>query len=125
MRFVLLCILLMAIEIKAEELYSDRLNLSLKGTNSTDPSITVNAQDLYVVSSFVERDYFTVYSHTGDLIWEVPLNAQIISWKIHGDLLFIFSKARGGLAYYLICLKASDGALQWEKAIVAPSSNPQ
>ena len=103
MKHLLLCLLLTAAEIKAEQL-------------------TVNAEDIYVVSSFADRDFFTVYSHAGDVKWEAPLNAQIISWEIADEKLFIFSKARSGLAYFLICLNAADGKLEWEKGIFAPNS---
>ena len=35
-------------------------------------------------------------------------------------MLFVFSKARNGTAYYLTCIDAKMGKLIWEKPILAP-----
>ncbi len=83
--------------------------------------LTVNNDDLYVISSFEEIDYLTVYTHAGDPVWEVPFNAKILSWQERDELLFVFSKARNGRTYFVSCLDAKTGNLLWEKGIY---SNP-
>jgi len=81
--------------------------------------LAVNQDDLYVISSFEERDYLTVYTHAGDAVWEMPFNAKILSWKAKDELLFVFSRARNGRAYFVSCLDAKIGNLLWEKGIYA------
>jgi hypothetical protein len=87
--------------------------------------LAVNAEDIYAISSFQETDYFTVYTHAGDILWEVPFFAKIISWKARDELLFIFSQARNSQAYFISCLDAKKGYLLWEKGIYAKLPNAQ
>jgi hypothetical protein len=92
-----------------------------KADGLSSEKLGIYADSIYVISAFDEINYFTTYHSSGDVIWEVPFNSKIITWKIKEDLLFIFSQARDGLAYYLTCLHANEGSLMWEKAIVAPN----
>ena len=75
---------------------------------------------VFIVSTFEKRDYFTVFSATGTPLWEISFASKIISWKIDGGNLYIFSKMRTPEAYFLSCFETQKGELQWEKPIVAP-----
>jgi outer membrane protein assembly factor BamB len=81
-----------------------------------DPLI-VEADLLYVVSSFEDLDYFSAFTHAGEFSWEAPFSTEILSWKFLDDHLFLFSHARDGSVYYLTCLDAKTGKLLWEKGV--------
>lgn len=112
-RYVLagLFLVFFAINLKAE----DSLN---EGMNSD--RLFINKNHVYVISSFDELDYFSVYSDSGKLVWEVPFNSKIVSWKMTDELLIIFSRHRAGLVYYVTCVDPISGKLNWEKPIFSP-----
>jgi hypothetical protein len=83
--------------------------------------LMMSGNSIYVVSTFDQIDYFTAYTFSGDAIWEISFNSEIISSKMKDDLLFIFSRARNGMTYYLTCLDTLEGKVVWEKAILAPN----
>lgn len=85
-------------------------------------SFLIDAQNIHVVSSFDEVTYLTTYSSTGDLVWETAFNSEIVSWEAEDGKVYVFSKARNRLAYYLTCVDAQEGKLLWERVIVAPNN---
>jgi hypothetical protein len=89
----------------------------------TTERMSVNSESIYVVSSFDVIDYFSTYNHEGEFVWETPFSSKIVSWKIKGDVLFIFSRHRNGLVYYLTRLEAGTGTIKWEKSIFSPVLN--
>ena len=103
--------------------------LSLHATEiSNEEVLVVDTNLVYVTSSFDEVDYFSTYSHSGSIAWEVPFGSKIVSWKkLDDDQLVIFSKNRNGLAFYLTCVDSATGQLVWEKPIYAPkpTTTPQ
>lgn len=104
----LLCSSLVASEISNNNFHPDQL--------------VVAPEVVYVVSSFEEIDYFTVFSHEGVGIWEIPFSSKIRSWKICDNSLFVFSEGRNKKVCFLSCFDAISGELKWEKPIVAPTS---
>lgn len=85
--------------------------------------VAIHPSDLYVISSFEKMDYFTTYDHDGKLLWEIPFQSKIVSWKLEEGLLVVHSRHREGLAYYLSCVDPKSGEIKWERAIWAPLSN--
>jgi outer membrane protein assembly factor BamB len=90
--------------------------------NLNSEQLSINGDNIFVVSKFAEMDYFTIYTSSGEILWEVPFNSEIVSSQVKDDLLLIFSKARSGLAYFLTCLDMKEGKLNWEKVISAPNA---
>lgn len=105
--FLLSCTALLS----AEELQMDGF---------TSENITVGTEYIHIVSAFDQVTFFTTYSMGGDPIWEVPFNSEILYWKSNEEQIFIVSKARNKLAYYLTCLDVNDGMVKWERGIFAP-----
>jgi len=85
----------------------------------TDPLFLLQ-EKVAIVSSFEEGDYLTVYSSQGTPLWEVPFASKVLSWKIDGDNLYVFSKGRPNLIYFLSCFSTQKGELLWEKPVFAP-----
>jgi outer membrane protein assembly factor BamB len=94
----------------------------MDGSELLCEKMAVSENKLYIVSSFENVDYFDSYTHTGDLVWEAAFTSKIISWKIQGNRLFIFSENRNGHVFYLTCFDVNTGKLLWEKNVLAPSS---
>lgn len=102
--------------------------LLISSVKATDPSseysselIFVNKNLIHTISSFDDVDYFSTFLHSGDLVWEIPFNSQILSTNISNEgLLYIFSKQRNGMAFYLSCLESATGKFLWEKPIYSP-----
>ena len=85
--------------------------------------LSVDKNLVQVISSFDEVDYFSTYSPSGALIWEVPFGSKILSWKRgDGESLFIFSKNRNSLVTYLTCVDPSTGKIVWENSILSPKA---
>ncbi len=82
--------------------------------------LSVRKNHVYAISTFNEIDYFSVYSDSGAFAWEVPFNSAILSWKTNDEFVFIFSRSRTGLAYYVTCIEPLTGKILWEKPIYAP-----
>lgn len=97
------------------------LKIELGADELCHQNLIVNGNDIYVISKFNGVDYFTTYNFSGDVVWEVPFNSEIVASKVENDLLLIFSKNRSGVAYYLTCLDPDKGNLLWEKAIFSPN----
>lgn len=72
---------------------------------------------IYVISSFEDSDRVTAYSYNGDFLWDTSFSAKIISWKIAGNSIFIFSKHRSGYKTYLTCLDRYSGQAIWKDKI--------
>jgi hypothetical protein len=89
----------------------------------TDP-LSIHSETVSVISSFEEKDFFTVYSSEGKPLWEVSFASKIISSKIDRDHLYIFSKARANQLYFLSCFDAGNGELKWERPIFGPEAAP-
>lgn len=82
--------------------------------------LIMGTENVSVVSSFDTMTFFTTYSPTGEPLWEAPFTSDVISWKQKEDLLFVFSKARNGMAYFLTCIDAKEGVLVWERRVMSP-----
>lgn len=83
--------------------------------------LALDADRIYVISTFEGVNFFTAYTYSGDPAWEISFGSNIISCAYENEMLFVFSKARNGAAYYLTCIDAKMGKLIWEKPIWAPS----
>lgn len=68
-----------------------------------------------VLSTFDNQDHVTAYTHYGVRLWNAPFHAKILSWRIAGDLAFVFSKDRKGTKTYITCLNRYTGELIWQK----------
>jgi len=88
---------------------------------ASEKNLGLGTDQIYTISLFAEGCYFTTFSQTGDPLWEVPFQAEILSWEASDTEVFVFSKARNGSATYLTCINKADGQLKWERSIVAPS----
>jgi len=86
---------------------------------ATDP-LTIHSEKAYVISSFEEKDFFTVYSTEGTPLWEASFTSQVVSWKMDTTQVLIFSKARAGKVYFLSSFDLQTGELKWERPIFAP-----
>jgi len=98
------------------------------------PQASILLQDdmIYTASSFEEVDYLSTFSFTGDLLWEVPFKAKILTIDTHcswiesdennekTDYLFVLSQSRDELAFFLSCIYPATGELLWERTIYAP-----
>ena len=109
--FLILCVLF-TIESKAEE---------FQFADFIPERLGLDGDRIYVISTFEGVNFFTAYTYSGDPIWEISFNSNIISCANEDEMLFVFSKARNGTAYYLTCIDAKMGKLIWEKPILAPS----
>ena len=86
--------------------------------------LVVNKNLIHTISSFDDVDYFSTFLNSGDLLWEIPFNSQILSLKLYNEgLLYIFSKQRNGRAFYLSCVESATGKFLWEKPIYSPMPN--
>ena len=83
--------------------------------------LIVQGEKIHAICSFDQADYFTTFSSQGEFLWEVPFASKIISWKKEDAHLYILSKARNGLTYFLSAIEAANGKMIWEKSILAPS----
>ncbi len=92
---------------------------------SESDRLSIHKNRVYAVSSFDQMDYFSVYSDLGELVWEVPFNSKVVTWKMTDEWVYIFSRSRGGLAYYVSCIEPITGKLIWEKPIHAPTQFPE
>jgi outer membrane protein assembly factor BamB len=90
--------------------------------NRCAEKIVVDPERIYSVSSFEEASYFTAFTRSGELAWEVPFSSKILNWTIDGGQVFIFSKDRSGNPNYITCVDSTSGTLVWEKRIWAPKS---
>ncbi len=77
--------------------------------------MVISKNRVYLLSSFDVRDYITCYNFYGDLLWSVPFHAKIISWRMVGDNLIVFSKDRAGDATYITNMDAITGSLIWQR----------
>lgn|GEM_PF-3095249 len=75
---------------------------------------------VHIVSSFPEVNYLTTYAPSGEMVWEIPFSAQIASWDLKDNAVFVFSKTKDGSICFLTCIEASTGKILWEKNIYAP-----
>jgi len=111
----LCCMALLITSVKAAEIPSSEYS---------SETLVVNKNLIHVISSFDQIDYFSTFLHSGDIVWEIPFNSQILSMKIYNEgLLYIFSKQRNGMAFYLSCVESATGKFLWEKPIYAPMPN--
>lgn len=92
-------------------------NISAEETDA----LQIRGEMIYVTASFEQVDYFSTLSQQGEFQWELPFKTKIISWKKQENHLFILSKMRDESAFFLSCVDAANGTLQWEKGIYAPS----
>src|SRR5262245_14590405 len=70
---------------------------------------------IYIISSFESQDGISAYSYFGEKLWEQRFHAKITSWRVIGNFIIVFSKARSGYSTYLTCLDRYSGALLWQK----------
>lgn len=70
---------------------------------------------IYVLSSFENNDYITAYTYKGQLLWEAPFHAKVVSWKIAGDAIFVLSKSRNANKSYLTSLDKFSGLMLWQR----------
>lgn len=70
---------------------------------------------IYIISSFEQSDGLTAYSYNGARLWETTFYAKIISWRIAGDGIVVFSKDRAAPKTYLSCLNRYTGVVLWER----------
>ena len=111
----LCCMALLITSVKAAEIPSSEY---------TTETLVLNNNLIHAISSFDEIDYFSTFSSSGDLVWEIPFSSQIVSTRIYSnELLYIFSKQRNGLVFYLSCIESANGKLVWEKPIYSPIPN--
>jgi hypothetical protein len=111
----LCCMALLITSVKAEE---------IQRSEYSSEHFVVNKNLIHVISSFDQVDYFSTFLHSGDMVWEIPFNSQILSMKIYNEgLLYIFSKQRNGMAFYLSCVESATGKFLWEKPIYSPMPN--
>jgi len=98
------------------------LSVWVFSTLKADP-LHLDVEHIHTVSTFENVTFFTTYNYSGELVWEVPFNSEITSWKMQGEQLLVFSKARNNLACFLTCIEAASGQLVWERIISAPDTN--
>ncbi len=82
--------------------------------------LSAQGSEIHTVSSFPLVDYFCTYSQEGQLLWEIPFSAHILSWEKQEDHFLIYSQARDEKNYYLDVFD-SDGTFLWSKTIRGPS----
>jgi hypothetical protein len=82
--------------------------------------LMIEEDKIHAICSFDQVDYFTTFSTQGEFIWEIPFAAKIVSWKKEATQLFVLSKARNGLAFFLSSIDTVNGKMLWEKGIYAP-----
>ncbi len=79
----------------------------------------VHQNTIYVISSAEALDHVTAYDFHGNVLWDVPFHANIVSWKIveekKRETLFVFSKDRLGFKNHLTSVDLSNGHVRWEK----------
>lgn len=75
----------------------------------------VDAGLVFVTSSFAQHDSISCYTQGGKPLWELYFHPQIISWRVEGDFLFVYSKARQDSRIFLSCLNKNNGVVLWEK----------
>lgn len=75
----------------------------------------LTSEAVFVISCFDDQDHVTAYSHHGIRLWSAPFHAKILSWEIHADRIFVFSKDRSGYKTYLTCLDRYTGTLLWQR----------
>jgi hypothetical protein len=75
----------------------------------------VSTTRIYIISSFETADHISAYTYDGRLVWEAPFFAKVISWQMHADAIFVFSKDRGGYQTYLTCLDRYTGTMKWQR----------
>lgn len=98
--------------------------LSFFGVCQAQESISVQENYVFAVSSFDAVDYFSTLTKEGEYLWEIPFSTQVQSFEVKDDQLFILSKTRNGLAYFVTCVNKEDGKVIWEKGIYAPENEP-
>lgn len=84
--------------------------------------LQISSDHLHTVSTFDEVTFFTTYDLEGNPLWEIPFNSLILSWELYQEHIYIFSKARNAIAYFLTCINPSTGEFLWERAILAPGT---
>ncbi|MFA6915969.1 MAG: hypothetical protein WC222_06195 [Parachlamydiales bacterium] len=70
---------------------------------------------IYVITSFTDEDHITGYTYKGNLLWDAPFHAKILSCKLSGDQILVFSKARTGNKTFLTCIDKYSGSLLWQR----------
>ena len=70
---------------------------------------------IYIISTFEDSDHASAYTYYGDLIWDTPFHAKIISWQVSGNNIIVFSKHRSGTKTYLTCLDRYSGRTIWQR----------
>lgn len=69
----------------------------------------LSSNAVFIISSFDSQDHITAYTYYGTRIWNAPYHAKILSWKLAGDYIFVFSKDRKGPSTYLTCMDKDTG----------------
>jgi hypothetical protein len=77
--------------------------------------MVVDHGEIFLISTFDNKDGITVYNFNGQRLWEVKFHAKIMSWSFEPDVIFIFSKDRKGGTTYLTCLSRTTGRMLWER----------
>lgn len=75
----------------------------------------LTTSEILIISSFENEDHISSYSYGGTLLWDSTFHAKIVSWRLAGDYLFVFSKSRKGYKTYLTCLDVNYGTLIWQR----------
>lgn len=70
---------------------------------------------IFVASTFDDQDHITAYTYKGELLWDLPFHAKIISWQLAGDKLIVFSKGRKGNRTYVTSIDKFSGNLYWQR----------
>jgi len=70
---------------------------------------------IFLISSFEDSDVITAHSYNGIPLWDRSFFAKIVSWRVIGDRIIVFSKHRSGYKTYLTCIDRFSGALLWQR----------
>ena len=75
----------------------------------------LSQDSVIAISTFDNQDHVTAYSFSGVRLWNAPFHAKIVSWRIAGDYVFIFSKDRNGTRTYITCINRHNGGFIWQR----------
>lgn len=75
----------------------------------------LTSTNVFIVSSFDSEDHLSSYTRNGSLEWNKIYATKIISWKVEGYYIYVYSKSRKGNKTYLRCLNKYDGEVIWIK----------
>jgi hypothetical protein len=70
---------------------------------------------ILLLSSFDKTDHITAYSDYGTLLWDVTMYRTVLSWKLKGNHLYVFSRHHSKQSTTISCIDTITGAVLWER----------